>query len=140
MPQPPYSNFGALNSLPFEEQYLQEEEEADDIRWEYKALNYISNDQYKNTVQSIQYLRDFALLDIPDMGHGTFVTELPHELTAGEVVDITQRFKNLRYDPTLFPDYNHPDIDVRRLNKISIADKDSFIGLYKCGEGEADRY
>lgn len=111
-----------------------------DLWRRYQALNYSPNNTGRQTVQDIHHTIDLAIVEkIVDMGHGVLVVEIPN-IQENKINDIHNALRALHNDPNIFPDYNHSDIRVEYLNKLSVSKNDSFIGLFKCGDGEYDRY
>jgi len=107
---------------------------------EYQALNFVDNVRRKHTVNKIKYIVDLAIIaKVDDMGHGILTVDVPM-LPENDMERIEKNFRRLCYDPKIFADFNHSDIRIDRLNKLTVSKDDSFIGLFKCGDGEEDRY
>ena len=103
--------------------------DAQENSWrKYQALNYSDNNTGMQTVQDIHHTIDLAIVEkIVDMGHGILVVEIP-KLHENKIEDIHSTFRELCNDPNIIPDYNHSDIRVEYLNKLSISKNDSGFG------------
>jgi hypothetical protein len=114
---------------------------VDDSDWKiYRAMNYCEGDQKKHTVTNITTNFDLTeLVKIDNMGHGVLVVNIP-PIPENDIAKISATLRCIKTDPSLFPDYNHPDIELEKLADTCIGMGDCFVGIFSCGSGDHDRF
>ncbi len=110
--------------------------------WGYmNAMNYVGEvNARKHVVTACRTYKQFTgISKIDDMGNGILVVEIPSSNNL-RMSDITKRFKELRSDRNLFPDYNSDDYNEDELSTISIGKYGCFVSIHACRAQVNKRY